>query len=225
VLHVYAIVDSAQRPEGAGLDGAPLRTVGEEGPFAVVSEHERFAPRLSEDDLWAHERVVEELMDRATVLPMRFDASVAEEGALLRIIDERRAEFEALLARVRGAVELGVRAQLGEADEEAGSGEEDPMPGESGGAGTAYLAMRAREQRRAAEVAARIEPLAALSRSSRQSSAGLRPGAFKAAYLVDRERVDAFRACVDALDSELGSGRIVCTGPWPPYSFSSEERS
>jgi hypothetical protein len=38
-----------------------------------------------------------------------------------------------------------------------------------------------------------------------------RPG--RTAYLVDRELVDEFRARATALDA-------VCTGPWPPYSFS-----
>jgi hypothetical protein len=38
-----------------------------------------------------------------------------------------------------------------------------------------------------------------------------RPG--RVAYLVDRDRVDAFRARVAELHA-------TCTGPWPPYSFS-----
>jgi hypothetical protein len=37
-----------------------------------------------------------------------------------------------------------------------------------------------------------------------------RPG--RAAYLVDRAAVDAFRARAEALEA-------ICTGPWPPYSF------
>lgn len=224
MLHVYAIADSpaSPEPEVAGLDGAVLRTIGDEPPFAVVSEHERLAPRLSEDDLWAHEAVVEALMDRATVLPMRFDGAVADEATLRRILRERREEFETLLAAVRGAVELGVRAQLGE-DEGENAGDEAV----SGGPGTVYLLTRAREERGVAELLARIhEPLAALSRQSRRSPAGHGQGrSFKAAYLVDRARVDAFRAQVDVLDAELGRGRIVCTGPWPPYGFSSGERA
>jgi hypothetical protein len=223
MLHVYAIVDSPASPEVAGLGGAELRTVGEGAPFAVVSEHDRLSPQLSEDDLWAHEAVVEALMDRATVLPMRFDASVAEEAELRRILGERREEFEALLAAVRGAVELGVRAQLPEDGEDAV--DDEPVAGEHG-PGTVYLLARARERRRAADVVSRVhEPLAALARQSTRSAAGdLRPGLFKAAYLVDRGRVDAFRDRVEALDSELGGGRIVCTGPWPPYGFSAEGR-
>jgi hypothetical protein len=217
---VYAITDSSAIPEIVGLDGAALRLVGDELPFGVASEHDRLAPRLSEDDLWTHEAVVEALMDRAAVLPMRFDSHVAEEAELRRILGERREEFEALLAAVRGAVELGVRALLGEDGEgaDAGSGEGDRP-------GTAYLLERARHQRRVEDALGRIhEPLAALSRQSRRGATGLGPGSFKAAYLVDRDRVGEFRARVEALDAELGSGRIVCTGPWPPYGFSSGER-
>jgi Gas vesicle synthesis protein GvpL/GvpF len=224
VLHVYAITDSSRGLRGTGLEEVELRAVGREPPFAVVSEHEELPPQFSEDDLWTHERVVEELMEGAAVLPLRIDGTVSDQETLQRILDERREEFEALLAGVRGAVELGVRAQLADAAEPEAAGEDEMEVGERGGPGTAYLLMRARHQRQAEDMTARIdEPLAALSRKSRQSSLGLRPGLFKAAYLVDRDRVDAFRARVDVLDSELGGGQVVCTGPWPPYSFSSEE--
>lgn len=224
MLHVYSITDSSASPEAVGLGGADLRVVGDEAPFAVVSEHDdQLSSQANEEDLWAHEAVVEALMDRAAVLPMRFDSAVADEGALRRIIGERREEFKALLTTVRGAVELGVRAQLaeegGEAVASVASGVEGDHPG------TAYLLARARSQQQVADALARVhKPLAALSRRSKRSAAGLAPGSFKAAYLVDRDRVDAFRAQVEALDAELGSGRIVCTGPWPPYGFSSAER-
>jgi hypothetical protein len=42
-----------------------------------------------------------------------------------------------------------------------------------------------------------------------------------AAYLVDRERVDSFRARVEELGEEIDGAAVVCTGPWPPYSFTS----
>lgn len=224
MLHVYAITDSAAPAEAAGLDGATLRTVGDEPPFAVVSEHARAPEKPSEDDLWAHERVVEELMDRATVLPMRIDGAVADEATLEAILEERRREFEALFDRVRGAVELGVRARLSDhAEEEGSESGEAGDEGERGGPGTTYLLERARNRRRVADVATHIhEPLAALSRRSARLWVSTTPRLFKAAYLVDRDRVEAFRARVDVLDSEL-DGQIACTGPWPPYSFSSEE--
>jgi hypothetical protein len=223
MLHVYAIVDSPVSPGSAGLHGAGLRLVGEEAPFAVASEHEHLPSGTREDDLWAHEEVVEALMEKATVLPMRFDATVSDEAELRQILDLRRDEFAALFDEVRGAVELGVRAQLSGSGAKESAGE--PAPAQNG-PGTAYLLERARGRRRAAEAVARVhEPLAALARRSRHSAAEVgSPGRLKAAYLVDRDRVDAFRDRVEALDVELGGGRIVCTGPWPPYGFSSKER-
>jgi nicotinic acid phosphoribosyltransferase len=49
------------------------------------------------------------------------------------------------------------------------------------------------------------------------------PEALRAAYLVDRDTVDAFAARVAQLQAAQGGAQILCTGPWPPYSFS--ERS
>lgn len=43
-------------------------------------------------------------------------------------------------------------------------------------------------------------------------------GRLRAAYLVDREHVDAFAAAAEGLETELAI-EITCTGPWPPYSF------
>src|SRR5919201_2421448 len=72
LLYVYAITDSRRAPAVAGLHGESLRAVGDRGPFAVVSEHESLPQGPSAEDLWAHERVVEELVDGSAVLPMRF---------------------------------------------------------------------------------------------------------------------------------------------------------
>src|SRR5947207_102131 len=72
VLYVYAITDSVHPPARVGLRGASPRVIGEQAPLAVVSDHENLPSQPSEEDLWRHESVVEELMERSTVLPMRF---------------------------------------------------------------------------------------------------------------------------------------------------------
>jgi hypothetical protein len=216
---VYAITDSVHAPGHAGLQGASPRVIGGRPPFAVVSDHEDLPPQPSEGDLWAHERVVEDLMERSTVLPMRFGSNVADEAQLQAILHERRREFQDALERVRGAVELGVRARLPAIDMDA------TVSGYEGGPGRAYLLARAERQRNAADAVARIhEPLASLARRSVRRAGALDPGVFKGAYLVDRSRVEAFRARVGELGSEVDGARVVCTGPWPPYSFSSGER-
>ena len=49
------------------------------------------------------------------------------------------------------------------------------------------------------------------------------PETLRAAYLVDRGTVDVFAARVGELQSAQAGAHLLCTGPWPPYSFS--ERS
>jgi hypothetical protein len=219
VLYVYAVTDSFPGSAATGLHGAPLRAV-ECGPVrAVVSEH-TVAPEPGEDLLWAHERVVEELMEGATILPMRFGTTVEGPEALVAMLEPRQEEFDAALERVRGAVELSVRAELPSAAE--------PVEAESRltrhfGPGTAYLLERAGRQRRGEEAVESIHrPLAALARRSMRKAGGRDPRAFKAAYLVDDDAVETFGERVGKLNAS-GDIRVSCTGPWPPYSFVSEE--
>jgi Gas vesicle synthesis protein GvpL/GvpF len=220
VLYVYAVTDSFTGSAATGLHGAPLRAI-ECGPVqAVVSEHAA-APDPGEDLLWAHERVVEELMEGATILPMRFGTIVEGPEALVAMLEPRREELDTALERVRGAVELSVRAELPSVAEPV---DVEPLPAGPPGPGTAYLLERAGRQRRGEEAAELIHrPLAALARRSMRKAGGGDPRAFKAAYLVDEGTVAAFGVRVDRLNATLGDVRVSCTGPWPPYSFVSEE--
>lgn len=225
VLYVYAIVDSFTGSVATGLHGAPLRAIECGSVQAIVSEHE-VAPEPDEDLLWAHEQVVEELMEGATILPMRFGSTVEEPEALVAMLEPRREAFLAALERVRGAVELSVRAELPSDTEPIGA---DPVDAEPGlmrhfGPGTSYLLERARDQRRSEDAAELIHrPLAALARRSKQK-AGSDPHAFKSAYLVEEDAVESFGQRVGRLNVTLGDIKVSCTGPWPPYSFVSEER-
>ena len=220
MLYLYAVTESPTPPDLPGLRGAPLRAVGEAGLFAIVSAHEEPRVQPTEDDLWVHDGVVEALMDGASVLPVRLGTLMADDAAVLASLRERRREFELALERVRGAVELGVRAAV--APEDVAEPEPEDAAGATG-PGTEYMQARLSRERRGTEAASQIhEPLASLARASTfRVSARERP-LLNAAYLVDRERVEDFMARVDELDTR-SQAMIVCTGPWPPYSFSSEE--
>ena len=45
------------------------------------------------------------------------------------------------------------------------------------------------------------------------------PEALRSAYLVERSGVDGFVAAVRGLQQEHPGLSVLCTGPWPPYSF------
>jgi hypothetical protein len=220
VLYVYAITDSPEAPTLPGLHGASVQRIGERVPFAMASEHRDLPSHPDEADLWAHERVVEDLMNRSTVLPMQFGSTITDDASLLAMLEGRRHEFETLIEDVRGAVELSVRAQLTIA--ESVPVESAVGPRDSGGNGSAYLRQLQAEQRAAEDALSMIhEPLVGLARRSARRSSGMRRDVLKAAYLVDLERVEEFRMRVDGLAGEMRGARIACTGPWPPYTFSS----
>jgi Gas vesicle synthesis protein GvpL/GvpF len=222
VLYVYAITDVSYPPPRRGLRGAELRSVGDDGLFAIVSEHPGGGIEANEENLWAHEDVVEGLLGDAAVLPLRLASLVANEDDVRAMLRERRSEFRSALEHVRGAVELGVRVELPEAEHATAA--VGASEGGGVGPGTAYMLKRLDRERRAADTAARIHrPLAGLARDSVRANRSLRRSILAASYLVDIDRIDAFRDRVDELSAELDGGTIVCTGPWPPYSFSSPE--
>jgi hypothetical protein len=64
------------------------------------------------------------------------------------------------------------------------------------------------------------ERLAAVAREHARHAG---PELLRAAYLVDRAQIDDFVALVRALQNEHPEFSALCTGPWPPYSFSEED--
>lgn len=216
-LYVYAIADREAPEAATGLHGSRLRSLRCGPLVAVVSEH-RVLPEAAETELWAHESVVEQLMQTSTILPMRFGTTVEGATVLLALVKERQEEFEAGLERVRGAVELSVRAQLPDAPEPAPVAASEP--GDAEHPGTTYLLDRARKVRHGEELVEAIhQPLVNLARESAQRRPAGVPAAFRAAYLVDEEKVAAFGEAVGALNKQLREAKISCTGPWPPYNF------
>ena len=67
-------------------------------------------------------------------------------------------------------------------------------------------------------VSAVHEPLARLSRATAPASASA-GGVFECVYLVPVADVEAFRDAVSRVEPASPELTLVCTGPWPPYSF------
>jgi Gas vesicle synthesis protein GvpL/GvpF len=207
VIELYAITDHPGPPLP---DDPPLKAVPIDGLAALcapVSDAE-----LSPETLWRHEEVVESLMADRDLLPVRYGTRLEDEAAVARAVEDRRDELAAALDRVRGAVELSVRvvatdtrvASLGASDTASGA---------------EYLRLRARAAARHERTARALhEPLAALSRAGVEGRPRP-PELFRAAYLVERDAVEPFARAVARLQGANAGLSILCTGPWPPYSF------
>jgi gas vesicle protein GvpL/GvpF len=205
VIELYAI---AAHPGPPLPPLAQLRAVasGELAAVCAPAGQEELTP----DALWRHEEVVEALMETRDVLPVRYGTRLPDEQAAAAVIEERREELRASLERVRGAVELSVRALASDGSHEAGGS----------GDGAEYLRQRARAEEARDLVRAEVhEPLTRMAREGAVRSVNTPAELLRAAYLVDRASVREFAALVARLDESHPRLSLLCTGPWPPYSF------
>jgi hypothetical protein len=211
-LLVYGVVGAdGTAVVGTGVDDQPLRGVREGRLMAIVTDHDGPGPGPDTATLDTYERTVQALMDSRTILPAPFGRVLEDDDAVRAMLRRRRRDLLARLDRVRGAVELGLRARwLG-----ASPAGDDPRS-ESG---VAYLRDRLEMRQSARRVASELDPLTALARSSRRALVPRPDLPVLHAYLVDRGRVDEFVAKVEELVGRLDGVELVCTGPCPPYSF------
>lgn len=242
--YVYGVAE--EHPALAGLDGVELIRQGELTAVARQVPLEEFdeavLPERLNDREWlernarAHEDVLQAAATVTAVVPLRFGAIYRSREQVGRMLDERAGEFTAVLERVRGHVELGVKAWVDMARLErtlAADGETS-----AGGEGAAYLQRRRREQERSRELGVRCAELAAEAhrRLSAVAVAAVanrpqpreltgRPEAMvlNGAYLV-ADGDDQLRREVERLVAEHSSAGIEfeLTGPWPPHNFAGD---
>jgi hypothetical protein len=231
-LYAYCLRHAGEPPPAGtlrGIGGAAV-SLFEHGGLGVWFSW-LDSPRADETSLREHDRVVRSALRSATPLPLRFGASFTGTVGLRGLLDERRQEFLASLARVAGRVEMGLtvfwdeqraRAQLLAERPELHTLEVPPSSGRE------YLEQKVRAtavdaalRSRAGDVMARVE---SLLRDTADipivRTPGPRPGvAGTLAQLVRRDMVAEYRSRVAAADEILPDLRLALSGPWGPYSF------
>jgi hypothetical protein len=213
VIHLYGVVQELEDlPDVAGLGDAPLERRRINGLELVVSRVAGELPAVSEEAVLRHADVVEELMARSSaVLPAQFARAFEDEEELSVAVNTRAPELERALSRVRGCVEFGLRV-LGET-----SGRSEPAE-----SGREYMRLRLAEAAQRDRIANEFhDPLATVSRASARFG-GAGPDLFAASYLVPEENVALFHGHLRRLEAEHPTLGVVCTGPWPPYTFAAE---
>ncbi len=210
LLHGITYAEDADSDLGAGFEGRPLRSLRHDSLAAIVAEHPSAAPDPRIESLRAYGRIIERLAETRALLPARFASLLPDDASGVALLRDRQPELLAALGRVRGAVELGVRATWR-------NGVPAPVPDpESGGE---YVAVKLAQRRHARDVAGALDPLARIARGSRQAVSTSAELSVVCAYLVDRDRVAEFVARVTQLDGGIDEVELTCTGPWPAYSF------
>jgi hypothetical protein len=212
VIRLYALVKGlAGLPAARGVAGEPLERRTIDGLTAIVGATDAAESEAAEDAVLRHTRIVDELFERsAALLPARYGRGFADEAALAAAVRDNAAVLLAALDRVRGCVELGVRALA-------------PAPTESARpamSGRDYMQRRLAELAESEQLALELhESLARVARASERNVELRSRFLLSASYLVPKEDVEVFRGEVQALQTAHPELSVVCTGPWPPYSF------
>jgi len=243
--YVYGLVPADTDPElvqaAAGVAAAPVELVTSGDLAAIVSRvplnefgEEPLRRNLEvrewlEETAHAHDDVLARTVGRVALVPLRFGAVYRSEDGVREMMTQRSDEFRDQLARLRGRVELGVKAFLVETDSAPG---ETPAPA----TGRDYLLQKQRQRALEADVEATAretvatvhERLASLAEDARANPpqhpelSGRRERmVLNGAYLVPVERQDAFAGEVAELARRHADDglELVLTGPWPPYNF------
>jgi hypothetical protein len=240
--YVYGVVPASDRTvieaNGVGREETDVRRITQDSVAALVSDLAAGA-LVAARDLRAHWRVLEEAAARTTVLPVRFGTVMESDEAVkddfLRPDSERLA---VVLAELEGKVQLSIKGFYDEELLLRQIVQENP----------AVARMRRRvqglpeaasyydrislgelvaaevDQRRARDaelVLRRLEPIAEAAKAEPPTA---KDGALDTAFLVRRDRVDAFSEVVQQVAAELGDRvRIRYVGPLPPYGFAEND--
>jgi hypothetical protein len=238
-VYVYGVLAAADAASltTSGVMGSPVRAV-QSGDLAALVSDVAGGALAAAREVRAHWRVLESASKQTTVLPVRFGTVMEDDDAVReQLLADGAERLTALLQELTGRVQLTVR---GTYDEDAllrgvvaGSSEIAAlrehvlrMP-----EAAAYydriqlgeLIAGEVQRRREADAALAGERLAPFAVAVREEATGA-DGAFHLAFLVERDRIDAFSAAVTALTAELGDRvAIRYVGPLAPYSFAEAE--
>ncbi|MDY7229111.1 GvpL/GvpF family gas vesicle protein [Hyalangium rubrum] len=212
---------------GLGTPPARVGTVCHRELGAVVSDGPAGVPDPTRDNVLAHQRVQEVVLDEHTLLPMAFGITLRTRDEVVELLRSAYDAFDGVLQRLEGHVELGLKvlwdrdrvARDVEAKEpELGSHKEEP-PGSPGRVEYERRMEEALRQRAERDAQALVDTLRPMATAARVVSPLGERMILNAAFLVSREREAAFDAKVRALAARFELLTFQFTGPWAPYHF------
>jgi Gas vesicle synthesis protein GvpL/GvpF len=214
--HVYGILGQQPREVRLeGLHGAPVRVLGGPNVWALASEVQSL-PTNALDPIM-HHKVIEAALEQWDVLPARFMAPI-EHRLLLNRLEANSQKHLLALARIRGSLEFGIRAQIDPGLPPVKGGLEQPIRS----SGRAYLESRREEFN--AEQITRSE-LECLARELEKALPALEwlhrfpePGVYRGSALVPKATLLNFRMAFMKLEF---APTPSLHGPFPAYSFAS----
>jgi len=235
--YLYGIIgtDEERNFGPIGLGGRGVESIAYRDLSAVISNAPMGKYVVNKENLLAHQRVLERVMNDHTVLPVRFCTVAANAEEIRRLLERRYRELKNLLRDMDGKVELGVKAlwrnmelifrEIVDENEEikrlkATSAEKPSRQTHAHQLAIGQMVQAALETKKERE---REEILSGMKRLSINYRLNRTVGdkmLLNAAFLVDRDREKEFDDLMERLDLRYRERmKFVYVGPAPPYNF------
>jgi Gas vesicle synthesis protein GvpL/GvpF len=234
--YVYCIIKSERPlsfgPLGIGADPADVHTVHYRDIAAVVSNTPMIVQDPTRDNVLAHQRVNETVMQQHTVIPMSFGTVFKTDDDIMELLRSAYDAFTDVLNKMADKFEFGLKVlwdrdliirEIEDEDEDIRrlKGEISSQKGSTYFARMQYgrlidAALQARSERYVAEIFSALRDVSVASRSNKPIGDRM---IMNAAFLVARPMEEAFDARVKGIGHRYDKLTFRYTGPWPPYNF------
>lgn len=236
--YVYCIIES-RKSEAFGNMGIGGRedavyTVHHEDLAAVVSDTPIAIYDPTRENVLNHERVIEKVMERHSVLPMSFGTIFRTKDDVIEFLKDTHDALKDVLGQVRGKIEFGVQVNWDRdaviRDIETQSEEVARLRAQiqRTSSGSTYFARiqlgrlieRLLSERADQYVREIYDALRAEAVASKLNKVIGERMILNAAFLVERDQADRFDPKMHEVARRYeGKLSFRYTGPWPPYNF------
>jgi hypothetical protein len=234
--YVYCVIKS-ERPLSFGLLGigpepGEVHTVHYRDIAAIVSNTPMVVQDPTRDNVLAHQRVNETVMQRHTVIPMSFGTVFKTHDDIMELLRSAYEAFTDVLNKMQDKFEFGLKVlwdreqmvreiEVEDEDIRRLKGEISTQKGSTYFARMQYgrlidAALQARSERYVSEIFEALRNVSVASRSNKPIGDRM---IMNAAFLVARQLEDAFDARVKDIGQRYDKLTFKYTGPWPPYNF------
>jgi len=231
-LYTYAIIDSNRGMDEPlrGIDEGPVYTIPYRDAGIVVSDLDSQVQIKTDESILKHEEVVEALMDKFTVLPMRLYTVFSKKEDMLLKVKDYYDDFIENLDRVRDKCEFGIKViWAGNVikDRIINAHKNESSPAEPEQSGAKFMKEKFEKYKIDKEFEEEADRCISIVDGflnryvSEKKLEKLKTDnlLLSAAYLVDKEKIGDFKEAFEKLRSSDGDLKYMLSGPWPVYNF------
>jgi hypothetical protein len=235
--YVYGILNSGtERSFGEiGINKEEVYTINFKDISAVVGDSPLKTYEVTRKHLLAHEKVIREVMNAHTIIPMTFGTVARDEKDLENMLERMYVEFKHVLKRIENKLQIDVKAIwnkdiiyrgiLREDEEIRGLSEKvSKKPAEETYNERVELGKRVMsvlDKKKEHYVKEIKETLSSYIEDSQQNKLTDDKMILNISFLVDKAKEKEIYKKVNELDEKYGNDvQVIAIGPLPPYNFS-----